>query len=35
MAAVITLIIQGPLNSATDELMPWQFKPSERLAAVA
>jgi transposase len=35
MAAVITLIIKGHPNSAIDELMPWQVKPSDRLAAVA
>jgi len=35
LAAVITLIVQGYPNSAIDDLMPWQFKPSDQLAAVA
>ncbi|WP_370640261.1 transposase domain-containing protein [Aurantimonas sp. HBX-1] len=35
LAAVSTLIIQGHPNSAIDDLMPWRFKPSDRLAAMA
>jgi hypothetical protein len=35
MAAVITLIVQSHPNSAIDDLMPWQFRPFDRLAAVA
>jgi transposase len=34
LAAVITLIVQGHPNSAIDDLMPWQFRPADALAAV-
>ncbi|MEH6721862.1 MAG: IS66 family transposase [Aurantimonas endophytica] len=35
LAAVVTLIVQGHPNSAIDDLMPWQFRPADTLAAVA
>jgi transposase len=35
MAAVIMRIVQGHPNSGIDDLMPWQFRPADALAAVA
>ncbi|BDA82921.1 transposase (plasmid) [Aureimonas sp. SA4125] len=35
MTAVITLIVKGHPNSGIDDLMPWQFRPTDALADVA
>jgi transposase len=35
ITAVITLIVQGHPNRGIDDLMPWQFRPADTLAAVA